>query len=126
MDAADFHKLKRGRIIFAEVSDMQGRGMKDRPLVIMSVPSVVTSDATVEVICGSTKPPVPENEHIAVEAPGMDQYGGHPRTGLTFTTWFYAPWSRSIEIGHIRRTAKFLPEPEMLKLQKILDDAANA
>ena len=126
MDNADFNKLTRGRIVYSAVSDMQGRGMKDRPLVVMSVPATITGDDFIEVVCGSTNPHVPENEHLTVRAPGTNQYGGHPKTGLDRTTWFYAPWTRSIRVCEIRRPAKFLPEPEVLKLQKMLEDIRNS
>lgn len=126
MDPADFNKLKPGRILHAAVSDMKGRGLKDRPVVVLTAPLDNNEDATFEVACGSRTEPEPNNEHLAVQAQGMDRPGGHPRTGLTATTWFYAMWLRTIQVGDVRRLAKFVPDSDFAKLRKMIEDTASA
>ncbi|MBN9121622.1 MAG: hypothetical protein J0I06_21160 [Planctomycetes bacterium] len=125
MDDADFKKLTPGRIIRAGVLDPQGRGWKVRPLVVLTQPDSNDPEAEFRVAAGSTQSPVEGNESLAVEVPGHHQPGGHPRTGLSETTWFYAFWLCTVKVGEVERFNKFVPEHLFAELRTLIESAGR-
>jgi hypothetical protein len=125
VDEADFKKLTPGRIIRAGVLDPQGRGWKVRPLVVLTQPESNDPDAEFRVVAGSTKSPEAGNEALTIEVAGHHQRGGHPRTGLSETTWFYAFWICTLKVGDVERVNKFVPEHQFAQLRKLIEDASQ-
>jgi hypothetical protein len=125
VDEADFKKLVPGRIIRAGVLDPQGKGWKVRPVVVLTQPVANEPDAEFRVVAGSTQSPVAGNEQLAIRVPGQHQPGGHPRTGLAETTWFYAFWICTVKVGEVERFNKHVPEHLFAQLLSMIDNAAQ-
>ncbi|MCI0702409.1 MAG: hypothetical protein L0241_15105 [Planctomycetia bacterium] len=123
MDDADFKKLTPGRIIRAGVLDPQGKGWKVRPLIVLTQLASNDPDAEFRVVAGSTQSPVEGNEGLAIRVPGHHQPGGHPRTGLHETTWFYAFWICTLKVGEVERFHKLTPENLFLELRALIEKA---
>ena len=111
MDSANFSKLKPGRILFTTITDMNGVGAKDRPVLVLTTPTGSGDDDTFRIVGGSTKPPATGNERLSMKVIGLNQPNGHPRTGLKSDTWFYAMWGRTVKLGNVRRVAKGIGMP---------------
>jgi len=122
---ADFKKLTPGRIIRAGVLDPQGKGWKVRPLVVLTQPESNDPNAEFRVVAGSTQSPEEGNEAWAIRLPGYHQRGGHPRTGLSETTWFYAFWICTVKVGDVERFNKFAPEHLLIELHRLIEKAAQ-
>jgi hypothetical protein len=121
VDLKDFQRLQtRGRIVWTEVPDPQGRNVKRRPCLILHPPTANNSTSPVQVVGGSSSPPQPGNEHLAVIAKGLKKPGGHPQTRLTDTTYFYGIWLSEIPLESILGIGGFLHEQEVLKLEQII------
>jgi hypothetical protein len=126
VDDADFKKLTPGRIIRAGVLDPQGKGPKVRPLIVLTQPASNDPDAEFRVVAGSTQSPVEGNEAFAVKLPGHHQRGGHPRTGLSEATWFYAFWTCTVKVGEVERFNKFAPEHLLAELRALIEQTGQA
>lgn len=125
MDDALFAKLTPGRIILAGVTDPQGRNYKVRPVVLLTRPSANDPVSEFRVACGSTVGPVAENEPFTIRLPGHHQRGGHPRTGLRETTWFYAGWLRTATVSGVADFLKLFPEHELIRLRELIASLAE-
>lgn len=122
MDAEDFKRLTRTRILLAPVSDMKGRPIGPHPVVILVPPVTNDPDATIEVACGSRNVPEAGNERFAIRSAGSRGPTGqpHPRTGLAFNTWFYAGWLRTIRLGDIDKLLKFVAPHDYVELLRMI------
>jgi len=124
VEPSEFAKLKPGRILFSCVPDMQGRAHKDRPVVVLSTPESDDPDTEFYVASGSTKSPEIANVPFAICVKGINKPGGHPRTGLTEDTWFYALWILTVKVGMVRRLAKSFPAYDFMRFQEMIRVAA--
>lgn len=120
MDDAEFAKLTPGRIVWAGVTDPQGRNPKVRPVIVLDRSAGNAPEAQFPAVCGSTQPPDPGNAGFAVRLNGTDRPGGHPRTGLRTTTWFYATWVRAVAVGDVSGFLRFCPDADLLQQRRLI------
>jgi hypothetical protein len=99
---------RRGRIVWVEISDPQGRNPKCRPAVIVTANEDIRPDAEVWVVGISSRLDVGPAE-VQVELPWDRR--GHPRTGLRERCAAICTWLRQVslaavksEAGDVRRT----------------------
>ena len=95
--------------------------IKERPLVLLTLPSLNDPDGEMLVVAGSTKSPRPENLPFAVKVDG--RRGGHPGTGLFEATWFYAGWIRTVKVREVTRFHRFFPIPAYETLKEMIRNA---
>ncbi len=110
-------RLCRGRIVWVELVDPQGRNPKCRPAVIVTADKDISPDGDVWVVAISTQleeaPP-----EAQVELPW--QRGGHPRTGLKERCAAVCTWLEKVSVAKIKETAGVVPGRQLLDvLQRI-------
>jgi mRNA-degrading endonuclease toxin of MazEF toxin-antitoxin module len=90
--------LERGRIVYVEQPDPQGRNPKRRPCVIVTATEDIKpeGEATVVAISGRQDLALPEHQ---VELPWHAQ--GHPRTGLTKRSVAVCTWLATVPVSSI-------------------------
>jgi mRNA-degrading endonuclease toxin of MazEF toxin-antitoxin module len=105
--------LKRGRIVWVELRDPQGRNPKVRPAVVLTPTTEIRDDGHVQVaaITGETAT-APENESVPLPWLGT----GHPKTGLSKPSVAVASWVLSVPVTSITSVKGMVPHREMLEL----------
>ncbi len=107
-------QLCRGRIVWVELLDPQGRNRKCRPAVIMSPDADIQSDGEVWVVAISTQfdeAPV----EVQVELPWDRR--GHPRTKLKERCAAVCTWLEKVNVASIQQYAGIVPGRQLLDIQ---------
>jgi mRNA-degrading endonuclease toxin of MazEF toxin-antitoxin module len=106
-------ELKRGRIVWVELPDPQGRNPKIRPAVVLTPTADIKSAGTIQVaaITGETTGAPPES---SVFLPWLKT--GHPKTGLSKPSVAVASWVVSIPVSAIQSMRGIIPTQQMLEL----------
>jgi mRNA-degrading endonuclease toxin of MazEF toxin-antitoxin module len=105
--------LCRGRIVWIELTDPQGRNPKCRPAVIISPDSEIRVDGDVWVVAITTQLSEAPAE-VQVELPWDRR--GHARTGLKERCAAVCTWMVKVNAGSIRDQAGVLPGRHMLDI----------
>jgi len=96
---------------------MLGGEVKERPLVLISLPGSNQPDCEFRVVAGSRTPPILQNILFAIKVRG--KRGGSPATGLKDDTWFYAGWIRTVKVGDVVQFYRHFPSylyPDLLAM----------
>lgn len=112
---------QRGRIVWVELLDPQGRNPKNRPAVIVSDNAHIhPGDPTCEVLVVGITTKVEETpaEH-AVALPW--QRGRHPRTGLYEPSVAVITWLERIRLAAIREYGGTVPGRQLLDILQRLE-----
>ena len=110
-------QICRGRIVWVELLDPQGRNPKCRPAVIVTPDSEIRDDGEVWVVAISTQigAASPEAE---VELPWDRR--GHARTKLKERSAAVCTWMEKVSVASIREYAGIVPGRQLLEIQKRL------
>lgn len=103
----------RGRIIWAEVPDPQGRNPKSRPLVILTPTDAIDPARVVQCVAITTRLDVAPAE-VQVELPWHAQ--GHPRTGLKERCAAVCTWLVEVPLAGIESYAGTVPARQLLQI----------
>ncbi len=105
--------LCRGRIVWVELLDPQGRNPKCRPAVILTGDADIRPDGELLVVGISTLLDAvpPENK---VELPWERQ--GHTRTGLKERCAAICTWKDSVSVASIKGYAGIVPARQLLAI----------
>lgn len=104
-------QLCRGRIVWVELLDPQGRNPKCRPAVIVTPDEEIQTDGEVWVVAISTQ---------LDEAPAEAQVQlpwdrrGHPRTGLKERSAAVCTWMEKVSVAQIQECAGIVPGRQLL------------
>ncbi len=107
-------QLCRGRIVWVELLDPQGRNRKCRPAVIVTPDADIRDDGEVWVVAISTQ----LNEAPAeaqVELPWENR--GHPRTGLKERCAAVCTWMEKVSVADVQGCAGIVPGRQLLEIQ---------
>ncbi len=105
--------LCRGRIVWVELIDPQGRNPKCRPAVVVTSDEEIRDEGEVWVVAISTQ---------LDEAPAEDQVelpwhrSGHPRTGLKERCSAVCTWMERVSVTAIRGLAGVVPGRQLLDI----------
>lgn len=102
----------RGRIVWAEFPDPQGRNPKCRPAVIISSDDEIQTGADVWVVAITTR--VDQAPDVEVALPWHAQ--GHPRTGLNERCVAVCSWRVRIPVTSIQGYAGVVPGKQLLQI----------
>lgn len=106
-------QLCRGRIVWVELLDPQGRNPKCRPAVIVSPDADIRADSEVWVVGVSTQ----RNEapaEVQVELPW--DLRKHPRTGLRERCATVCTWMVKVKVASIQEYAGVVPGRQLLEI----------
>jgi mRNA-degrading endonuclease toxin of MazEF toxin-antitoxin module len=103
--------LCRGRIVWVELTDPQGRNRKRRPAVIVTPDSDIRADGEVWVVSVSTQLTEAPAE-VQVELPWDRR--GHPRTGLKERCAAVCTWMVKVSVADIQGFAGTVPGRQLL------------
>jgi mRNA-degrading endonuclease toxin of MazEF toxin-antitoxin module len=110
---------ERGRIIWAEVPDPQGRNPKKRPLIILTPTEEILPDGPVQCVVISSQFNQAPAE-VQVSLPWQAQ--GHPRTGLRKRCAAVCTWLVSISQSGIESYGGLVPAKQLLQIEQIIDE----
>jgi mRNA-degrading endonuclease toxin of MazEF toxin-antitoxin module len=105
--------LCRGRVVWVELLDPQGRNRKCRPAVIVTPDTDIREDGEVWVVAISTQ---------LAEAPAEAQVElpwdrrGHPRTGLKERCAAVCTWMEKVRVASIQGSAGTVPGRQLLDI----------
>jgi mRNA interferase MazF len=106
-------QLCRGRIVWVELPDPQGRNPKCRPAVIVTADADIQPDGEVWVVAISTQ----HNEapvEVQVELPWDPRR--HPRTGLKERCAAICTWMVKVRVASIQGYAGVVPGRQLLDI----------
>lgn len=105
--------LKRGRIVWVELLDPQGRNPKVRPAVILTPTNEITPTGEVQVlaITGDTTAAPAED---CVELPWLAT--GHPKTGLNKPSVVVVSWTARVAVATIKSVRGHVPATKMIEV----------
>jgi mRNA-degrading endonuclease toxin of MazEF toxin-antitoxin module len=106
-------QLCRGRIVWVELLDPQGRNLTRRPAVIVSPDAEIRDDGEVWVVAISTQLQEAPAE-LQVELPWHPR--GHPRTGLRQRCAAVCTWMEKVQVGGIQGVAGLVPGRQLLDI----------
>jgi mRNA-degrading endonuclease toxin of MazEF toxin-antitoxin module len=106
--------LCRGRIVWVELFDPQGRNRKCRPAVIVTPDADIRADGEVWVVAISTQLQEAPAE-VLVELPWDRR--GHPRTGLKERCAAVCTWMEKVAVASIQGSAGIVPGRQLLDIQ---------
>jgi mRNA-degrading endonuclease toxin of MazEF toxin-antitoxin module len=106
-------QLCRGRIVWVELLDPQGRNPKCRPAVIVTPDADIRSDGDVWVVAISTQLTEAPAE-VQVELPW--DVRGHPRTGLKERCAAVCSWMKKVNVSSIKASAGIVPGRQLLDI----------
>lgn len=109
--------LCRGRIVWVELHDPQGRNPKCRPGVIVSADAEIRDDGEVWIVAISSRTDAAPPE-VQVELPWTRQ--GHPRTGLKERCAAVCTWLERVPAASIRDAAGLVPDRQLLDILALL------
>jgi mRNA-degrading endonuclease toxin of MazEF toxin-antitoxin module len=101
---------ERGRIIWAEILDQQGRNPKLRPAVILTSRDEIVAGEPIVVAVASTQLHLAKSED-KVELPWTHQ--GHPRTHLKKRCAVVCSWTVEIKASDIQECSGMVPEDKI-------------
>jgi mRNA-degrading endonuclease toxin of MazEF toxin-antitoxin module len=105
--------LCRGRIVWVELLDAQGRNPKCRPAVIVTPDADIQADGEVWVVAISSQ--LSESPaDVQVELPWDRR--GHPRTGLKERCAAVCTWMEKVPVSCIKGTAGIVPGRQLLDI----------
>jgi mRNA-degrading endonuclease toxin of MazEF toxin-antitoxin module len=104
---------ERGRIIWAEVPDLQGRNPKRRPLIILTATEEIQEDGPVQCVSISSQLDQAPAE-LQVELPWHAQ--GHPRTGLRERCSAVCNWLVELPVSAIESYGGTVPGKQLLQI----------
>jgi len=107
-------QLCRGRIVWVELLDLQGRNRKCRPAVIVTPDADIRADGEVWVVGISTQLEEAPLE-AQVELPWERR--GHPRTGLRERCAAVCTWMEKVSVISIQGYAGTVPGRQLLDIQ---------
>lgn len=107
-------QLSRGRIVWVELLDPQGRNRKCRPGVIVTPDADIRPDGEVWVVAISTQLDEAPAE-AQVELPWDRR--GHPRTGLKERCAAVCTWMEKVSVAAIQGWAGIVPGRQLLDIQ---------
>jgi hypothetical protein len=111
--------LCRGRIVWVEISDPQGRNPKCRPAVVVTATEDIAPEGEVIVVGISTQVDMaPADE--CVELP-WDR-NRHPRTGLKERSAAVCTWIKRAQVTSIKDLAGVVPGKQLLKILEKIGD----
>ena len=106
-------QLCRGRIVWVELLDPQGRNRKCRPAVIVTPDADIKDDGQVWVVAISTQfREAPAD--VQVELPWDRR--GHPRTKLKERCAAVCTWMEKVAVASIQETAGIVPGRQLLDI----------
>ena len=109
----------RGRIIYVELLDPQGRNLKRRPAVVVTATEEIVPEGEVVVVAISTQ---------RVQAPPEAQVDlpwsrpRHPRTGLSEPCSAVCSWLARVKVSEIRDLGGVVPGRPLLEILNLLAD----
>lgn len=105
--------LCRGRIVWVELLDPQGRNPKCRPAVIVTPDAEFQPDGEVWVVAISSQLDAAPAED-QVELPWDRR--GHPRTGLKERCAAVCTWMEKVSVASIQQSAGVVPGRQLLDI----------
>jgi mRNA-degrading endonuclease toxin of MazEF toxin-antitoxin module len=105
--------LCRGRIVWVELLDPQGRNPKCRPAVIVTPDTDIAPAGEVWVVAISTQMEEAPAE-VQVELPWDRR--GHPRTGLKERSAAVCTWLEKVPVSSIKECAGIVPGRQLLDI----------
>jgi len=108
----------RGRIVWVELTDPQGRNPKTRPAVIVTATGDIKPDGTVVVVAVSSQVDASPPD-VQVELPWAN--GGHPRTRLKERCAAVCTWLAEVPVSAIQRYGGTVPAAQMLRIIALLE-----
>lgn len=103
----------RGRIVWVELPDPQGRNLKRRPAVIVSADEDIALDGEVWVVAISSQLDAsPPEDQVAIPW----HASGHPRTGLRERCAAVCSWLVRIPLASIQGYGGTVPGRELLAI----------
>ena len=109
--------LCRGRIVWVELLDPQGRNRKCRPAVIVTPDADIRADGEVWVVAISTQLDEAPRE-VQVELPWDRR--GHPRTGLKERCAAVCTWMEKVSVASIQGCAGTVPGRQLLDILTLI------
>jgi mRNA-degrading endonuclease toxin of MazEF toxin-antitoxin module len=106
--------LCRGRIVWVELLDPQGRNPKRRPAVVVSPDEDIHEEGDVWVVAISSQLGESPAE-VQVELPWHNQ--GHPRTGLKERCAAVCTWLVRVPVASIQGLGGVVPGRQLLDIQ---------
>lgn len=106
--------LRRGRIVWVELLDPQGRNPTCRPAVIVTPDADIQADGGVWVVASSTQLHEAPAE-VQVELPW--HHRGHPRTGLRERCAAVCTWMEKVNVAAIQGFAGMVPGRQLLDIE---------
>lgn len=105
--------LCRGRIVWVELLDPQGRNPKCRPAVIVTADAEIQPEGEVWVVAISTQFDAAPAEH-QVELPWDRR--GHPKTRLKERCAAVCSWMEKVRVDSIQECAGVVPGRQLLDI----------
>ena len=106
-------QLCRGRIVWVELFDPQGRNRKCRPAVIVTPDADIKADGEVWVVAISTQVSEAPAD-VQVELPWDRR--GHPRTKLKERCAAVCTWMEKVPVASIQEFAGIVPGRQLLDI----------
>jgi mRNA-degrading endonuclease toxin of MazEF toxin-antitoxin module len=107
-------QLCRGRIVWVELLDPQGRNPKRRPAVVVTPDAEIRPDGDIWVVAISTQ--FDESPaSVQVELPWDRR--GHPRTKLKERCAAVCSWIAKVSVANIQEYAGIVPGRQLLDIQ---------
>jgi mRNA-degrading endonuclease toxin of MazEF toxin-antitoxin module len=103
----------RGRIVWVELLDPQGRNPTCRPAVIVTPDADIRDDGEVWVVAISTQLQEAPAD-VQVELPWHPR--GHPRTGLRQRCAAVCTWMEKVRVAAIQDVAGLVPGRQLLEI----------
>ena len=107
------NELRRGRIVWVELLDPQGRNPKIRPAVVLSATAAITPEGSVW-IAAITKQIDTIPDEFAALLPWMQQ--GHPETKLKEPCAVACHWVASVPVSAVQRVSGRVPDRLMIEV----------
>ena len=108
-------QIGRGRIVWVELADPQGRNPKCRPAVVVTPDADIREDGEVWVVAISTRLDEAPAE-AQVELPWDRR--GHPRTGLKERCAAVCTWMAKVPVAAVQGWAGTVPGRQLLDILK--------
>lgn len=106
-------KLCRGRIVWVELLDPQGRNGKSRPAVIVTPDEDIRADGPIWVVAISTQTDAAPIE-VQVELPW--HRAGHPKTGLKERCAAVCTSMEKVDVASIQECVGVVPGRQLLDI----------
>ena len=106
-------QLCRGRIVWVELLDPQGRNRKRRPAVVVTPDAEIKEDGEVWVVAISTQF-TESPADVQVELPWERR--GHPRTKLKERCAAVCTWMEKVPVASVQEMAGIVPGRQLLDI----------